>query len=60
MRPTGAHNPCASNKTSVKEQIRCIRAIRDSLNSCGLREAMSTSAGDKGTAFQAKLVLKYQ
>ena len=25
MRPSGAHNPKASNKTSVKEQIRRIR-----------------------------------
>ena len=41
MRPTGAHNPKASNKTSVKEQIRCIRAIRVSLNACGRRIAMS-------------------
>ena len=29
-------------KTSVKEQIRCIRAIRVSLNACGRREAMTT------------------
>ena len=42
MRPTGAHNPKASNKTSVKEQIRCISAIRVSLNACGRRIAMST------------------
>ena len=42
MRPTGAHNPKASNKTSVKEQIRCISAIRVALNACGRRIAMST------------------
>ena len=42
LRPTGAHNPKASNKTSVKEQIRRIRAIRVSLNACGHRIAMST------------------
>ena len=42
LRPTGAHNPCESNRTSVKEQIRCIRAIRVSLNACGRRIAMST------------------
>ena len=42
LRPTGAHNPCESNRISVKEQIRCIRAIRVSLNACGRRIAMST------------------
>ena len=42
MRPTGAHNPKASNKTSVKEQTRRIRAIRVSLNACCRRIAMST------------------
>ena len=52
MRPTGAHNPKASNKTSVKEQIRRISAIRDSLNACGRRVAMNTSGGDIGTVFQ--------
>ena len=42
MRPTGAHNPKASNKTSVKEQIRRISAIRVPLNPCGRRKAMNT------------------
>ena len=58
MRPTGAHNPKASNKTSVKEQIRRISAIRVSLNACGRRVAMSTSDGDMGTVFQTATLFR--
>ena len=57
MRPSGAHNPCASNKNPLKEQIRCISAIRVPLNPCCRRVAMNTSGGDIGTVLQTAATL---